>query len=58
MDAIKSAIVKASELATPPLFVWACFAAYAERGYFAVGGEAFILLVPFIVAGFMYAEEG
>lgn len=57
MGAIKSAIVKVSAYATPPLFVWACIAAYAERGYIAVVGEAFILLVPFIVAGFMYTEE-
>lgn len=57
MGAIKATIVKASAIATAPLFVWACIAAYAERGYFAVGGEAFILLIPLIVAGFIYAEE-
>lgn len=57
MRAIKSTIVKASALATPPLFLWACIEACAERGYLAVGGEAFILLIPLIVAGFLYAEE-
>lgn len=59
MGAIKSAIVKASALATPPLFVWACLAAYAERGYLAVGGELGVLLLPLIVAGFasLFEEE-
>lgn len=52
MRAIKSAIVKASAFATPPLFVLACIEAYAERGYLAVGGELGVLLLPLIVAGF------
>lgn len=49
---IKSAIVKASAIATPPLFVWACIEAYAERGYFAIGGEIGVLFLPLIAAGF------
>lgn len=57
MGAIKSAIVKALSYATLPLFVWACFAAYAERGYFAIGGELFVLALPIVVAGFVYMGE-
>lgn len=57
MSAIRSAIVKASALATPPLFVWACLAAYAERGYFAIGGELFVLALPLVVAGFVYTGD-
>lgn len=57
MEAIKPAIVKASAVATVPLFVWACIEAYAERGYFAIGGEMGVLLLPLIVAGFVYMWE-
>lgn len=52
-----NAIVGASVAVTPPLFIWACFAAYAERGYLAVGGEFGILLLPLIVASFVYMGE-
>lgn len=54
MGTIRSMIVKASAAATPPLFVWACIEAYAERGYLAMGGEFLVLLLPLIVAGFVY----
>lgn len=57
MGAIKSAIVKASALATPPLFVWACSAAYAERGYLACGGELAVLALPLIAGMLIYGFE-
>lgn len=44
-----NAIIGASVAVTPPLFVWACSAAYADRGCFAIGGEAGVLLLPLIV---------
>lgn len=42
------AIIGASVAVTIPLFVWACSAAYADRGYFAIGGEAGVPLLPLI----------
>lgn len=57
MRAIKSAIVKASVLATPPLFVWACSAAYAQRGYVACGGEFGVLALPLIAVMLIYGFE-
>ena len=32
------------------LFLWWSAIAYADRGYWAVGGEAFALLLPLLVA--------
>lgn len=54
-----NAIVGASVAVTPPLFVWACIEAFAERGYFAIGGELGVLMLPLIVAGFvcLFEEE-
>lgn len=43
--------------ATPLLFAWACAAAYAERGYMAVGGEVGVLALPIIVGILVYGFE-
>lgn len=58
MRAIKSAIVMASVLATPPLFASACAAAYAQRGYLACGGEFGVLALPLIAGILIYGFGG
>lgn len=57
MRAIKSAIFKASVLATPPLFALACAAAYAQRGYVACGGEFGVLALPLVAGMLIYGFE-
>lgn len=49
-DALMAAVVAA----TPLLFAWACAAAYAERGYFACGGEFGVLALPLIAGMLIY----
>lgn len=39
-----------SYAAAVALFLWWSGIAYADRGYWAVGGEAFALLLPLLVA--------
>lgn len=53
----RRALVTAVTIATPFLFIWACAAAYEQRGYLAMGGELGVLLLPAIVAGFVYVGE-
>lgn len=43
--------------ATPLLFALACAAAYAERGYMAVGGEVGVLALPIVVGILVYGFE-
>lgn len=53
----RDALMEAVVAATPLLFAWACAAAYAERGYMAVGGEVGVLALPIIVGILVYGFE-
>lgn len=45
-------------VAAAALFVWWSALAYADRGYWAVGGEYAALLLPLLVAGADCAVRG
>ena len=37
------------------LFIMAAIAAYAQRGYFALGGEILIFAIPVLVFAYVYS---